>query len=615
MGVDALEDDMRAQEVARRVREDQYKLVARSALRAVPLNIVNAVLLAFLIHSYTDTLHLSLWLGMLIVLPAVRVAIMWAPRREDRTPNDHEMLAYVIASGIVGSTWGLTSFMVSNSAPGMVDQVISLVLAGMSAGAVLTSAGERRVIWAYTAPALGLWALSLMMQDSHGGIISAMMLCAFFFGISMLARTYTLTLIEAVTANVALEEQRAKTEEQAAAMARLAEHNDQAARRAEETARSSALMLANMSHELRSPLNGVLGMSQLLAESRLDQDQSRMNDRVRDSGETLEGLINTVLEVSRIDAGQLELVVEDMSAQELGDRLVRELSPVAEAKGLALDLKLEGEVNRALRADGERLMHMCRILAHNAIRFTESGGVTLRLASTVKPNGAALLRVEVRDTGIGVPLAARDQLFTAMSADDMNTNIKEAGTGLGLCLVRKLSEMMNGKAGYHPAPDEDGSIFWFEVGLRPSIKVDRYADGEQMSLSSRRLRILVGESDPARRSVLLGYLKSFNCVVTCASSGFELLDALGASAYDAVVLGQALAETSPEDASADIRALPTTASMTPVLRLTAMIDDYLQVNAVETLVRSPVSADSLLSGLRQTLAHDPNADAQLARIA
>lgn len=615
MGVDALEDDMRSKEVARRVREDQYQLVARSALRAVPLNIVNAILLAFLIHNYTGTVELSLWLGTLIVLPCIRLAIMWGPRRDSRTPSRNEMLAYVLASGVVGAAWGMTPFMVSNSAPGMVDQVISLVLAGMAAGGVLTSAGERRVIWAYTGPALGLWALSLMMQDSHGGIVSALMLCVFFFGISTLAKTYTQTLIEAVTANLALEEQREKTQEQAAAMARLAEHNDQAARRAEEAARSSARMLTNMSHELRSPLNGVLGMSQLLAETRLSDDQARMNDRVRDSGETLDGLINTVLEVSRIDAGQLELVVEDVTARELGDRIRREAKSAADAKGLGLTMKLEGDVNRALRADGERLMHMSRVLVNNAIRFTEEGGVTVRLNSTLKPNGMALMRVEIHDTGIGVPLGARDELFTAMAAEDMNPSIKEAGTSLGLFLVRKLSEMMNGKAGYHPAPNEEGSIFWFEVSLRPSIKVDRYADGEQMSLSTRRLRILVGESDAARRSVLLGYLKSFNCVVTCASSGFELLDALGASAYDAVVLGQSLKETSPEDASADIRALPTTASMTPVLRLSTAIDDFLQVNAVETLVRSPVSADSLLSGLRQTLAHDPNADAQLTRIA
>ena len=601
--------------IKQRMRQAQYELVSKSALRAVPLNIVNALLLTAIIHPYVNTVALSVWATLLCVGPFVRFATMLRARRANRSPNDMEMYLYIALSAVVGLAWGATPHLLSSSTPTLVAQIVGLVIAGMAAGAVLTSAGERRVIMAYAGPSLALWAVALIRIDLTTGAIGAVMLAGFLLGIAMLAKTYANTLLESVAANMALEEANKKTLEQAAALARLAEHNDQAARKAEETARSSAVMLANMSHELRSPLNGVLGMGQLLDKTALTDEQSLMVARLLESGEKLESLINTVLEVSRIDAGRMELVVEDITACDLADRLRREHAPHAAAKNISFDVSIEGEGNRALRADGGRLMHMCRILATNAIRFTDEGGVSVGLDMREDQQGLSTLRISVRDTGSGVPESSREQLFNAMGKDSIDENIKQAGTGLGLHLVRKLAEMMHGEAGYEPAEEGAGSVFWFEVKLRHSIKADRFADGEQMSVSSRRLRILVGESDPALRSVLLGYLKSFNCVVTCSASCVELVDALGASAYDAVILGHELEDAEPEDASADVRALPSTAAMTPILRLSPDMDAPLRVNAMETLVRSPVCADVLMEGLKQALANDPIANAQLYRIA
>jgi len=441
------------------------------------------------------------------------------------------------------------------------------------------------------------------------------MLIGFFVAMNALTRTYNSTLTEAVRANAALEESRRHTEAQAAAMSRLAEHNDKAARRAEDQARANAAVLANMSHELRAPLNGVLGMAQLLEESGLNDEQAGMVSRVRESGEHLTRLLSDVMDVARIEAGRLELALEDVTARSLAAQARKRFSAQARDKNIAFEVQVSGDADQAVRADGERLMQLATVFIGNALRFTDSGGVTAAFTTQPDMGGKSVLRFEVRDTGCGVPESARDHLFDALSADKMDRSIREAGTGLGLHLAKRLVSLMDGEVGYRPADGGAGSIFWFEVRLKDSHKHDRYADGEQYTLESRRLRMLVAESDPARRSVMLGYLKSFNCVVTCVPSREELAEALSAAAYDAIVLGLSLSDAEPEDAARAVRAIPSTAAVTPIVRLAQDLAQPVEQSMSEVLVRAPLAADRLLEALHLSLEADPAALASLRRIA
>ncbi|MFP4517928.1 MAG: ATP-binding protein [Oceanicaulis sp.] len=594
-------------------RRTKRLLVARSSLRAVPLNIVNAALLSVLFFGHVDPVAHGAWFAVLCLAALLRLGAMWRARRADRVPTDGEMSGYVLLSGVVGVCWGVTPFLLGPDTPSIASHAVAMVIAGMAAGAAMTSAAEHRVVLAYTVPALGLWAVSLMLTGMWQGLLVAVMLGGFFLAMNSLTLAYSRSLSDAVKANVALDEARRHTEAQAAAMSRLAEHNDKAARRAEEQARASAAVLANMSHELRAPLNGVLGMAQLLEESAGGADQRRMALRIRDSGEQLNRLLTDVLDVSRIEAGRLELELEDVTARSLADRVRAKFESEARAKSLAFEVQVSGEADMALRADEERLMQLARVFIGNAIRFTDKGGVTAAFTTQIGRDGAARLRLCVRDTGCGVPETARAHLFDALSSDRMDSAIREAGTGLGLHLAKRLAQLMDGEVGYKPAGS--GSEFWVEVGLKASRKSDKYADGEQLTVEARRLRMLVAESDPARRSVLLGYLKSFNCVVTCASAGEEMVEAMDAAAYDAVVIGLEVGGRDAEDAGAEIRSLASTAAMTPVLRLSRDIDKPVQAGAMETLVRAPVSADALLEGLNMALASDPAAQANLRRTA
>ncbi|MEQ8434727.1 MAG: ATP-binding protein [Oceanicaulis sp.] len=599
--------------VAIETRRAKRLLVARSAVRAVPLNIINAALLSVLFFGHVDPLAHGVWFTVLCVAALLRLGAMWRAHRADRVPSDGEMMRYVVLSGVVGLCWGATPFLLGPGTPVIISQAVAMVIAGMAAGAAMTSAAEHRVVLAYTLPALGLWAVSLALAGTWQGGLVAVMLCGFFVAMNALTKAYSNALSEAVKANVALDEARRHTEAQAAAMQRLAEHNDKAARRAEEQARASAAVLANMSHELRAPLNGVMGMAQLLEESAGGGEQRRMAQRIRESGGQLNKLLTDVLDVSRIEAGRLELQLEDVTARSLADRVRKTFEPEANAKGVAFEVQVSGEADMALRADEDRLMQLARVFVGNALRFTDAGGVTAAFTTRMGEGGAARLRLQVRDTGCGVPESARAHLFDALAAETMDSSIREAGTGLGLHLTKRLAQLMDGEVGYQPAGS--GSEFWVEVGLKPSQKADKYADGEQLTVESRRLRILVAESDPARRSVLLGYLKSFNCVVTCAISLEEMIEALESAAYDSVVLGLHVGDRDADDAAAEIRTLASTAAMTPVIRLRTDLDTPVQVSALETLVRAPVSAGALLEALNTALAADPAALSNLRRTA
>ena len=601
--------------VARETRDTKRLLVARSAIRAVPFNIINAVLLSVLFIGVVDPIAHASWFTLVCGAALLRLATMWRANRADRVPSTRELTAYMLLSGCVGTGWGLTPFLLPADAPSVLLQATSLVIAGMAAGAAMTSASERRVVLAYTTPALTLWAASIAMSGSWQGAVVVVLVIGFFFAMNSLTTTYAGTLNDAVQASAELKEARKETEAQTEAMRRLAEQNDGAARRAEEQARANAAFLANMSHELRTPLNGMLGMTQLLQESGLDHDQARLATRARESAETLNSLLSDVLDVARIEAGRFDLNIGDVTARSLADLTEKTYAKQADDKGLAFEVQVTGDADRALRGDEARVMQLTRVLVTNALRFTSEGGITVSFAATEKNHDRAVLRVSVSDTGIGVPESARSHLFDAMASHRMDSNTREAGTGLGLHLVKRLSALMHGEVGYTPNETGSGSTFWFELQLKPSQKADKYADGEQMTLDARRLRMLVAEENAARHSVLLGYLNSFNCEVTGVTSSTDMVEALSTAAYDVVVLGLSLSDSEPEMAAADIRSLPSTAAMTPIVRLDTTLTDAVMPGSMETLVRAPVTADALLTALRSALEADPAAVSNLRKIA
>lgn len=528
-----------------------------------------------------------IWFGVMCVSQVLdRWAFLSVRRSPDQEPTSAQK-AFCIASAALNTA----------------------VYSAISAYCWLTAGGAGQA-FAFTAMAGGLLHVCLHMHHARPVLIAAALPHAtYFLGLPIYSITtrglpwehavaiFAAGLLYIAHLAAAVRQSAARTQ----ALYAANETALAAQRQAEAASAAKSDFLAVISHEIRTPMNAVISAGHLLRRTHLTREQAEPVEMLLNAGDVLMGLLNDVLDVSKIEAGKMELDVAEFDLEDRMLGMVRLWGAKAEDKGVDMRLDLAGDLPARIRTDPLRFQQIIANLLSNAVKFTDRGSITL--AGGVE---GETLWFEVRDTGVGVPAEMAERLFGHFEQADAGTTRRYGGTGLGLAISRRLAQLMGGELKL-VAQQGPGATFRFETPWALSqAAAPKPAVMERTDLAnSGARRVLVAEDHEVNRRILSLMLEPAGYDLTFAVNGQEALEIAAGQPFDAVLMDMQMPIMDGLQASGLIRARPGPNQATPIIALTANAMDHhraaWKIVGVAEFLTKPIHPESLFNALGQAI--------------